>query len=60
MLRLTEEEEEGGKRLVGSAVSGGDSHGYGWTKSLIKLRQRLESPEMSIAGPSRTGPGGDE
>lgn len=39
MQRITKGREEGEKAT--SVVSGGDSHGYGWTKSLIKPQQRL-------------------
>lgn len=47
-----EGKDRGGRRrrkasIAGSVVSGGDSHGYGWTKSFIKPCQCLESPEMS-------------
>ena len=37
--RITKGREEGEKAT--SVVSGGDSHGNGWTESLIKPRQRL-------------------
>lgn len=39
MQRITKGREEGEKATL--VVSGGDSHGYGWTKSLIKPQQRL-------------------